>query len=56
MNTLNIEAKLAQKYGYKPLPKDLSEKHRQFYAECFILVHMSVQYKINGCDVNEVSL
>lgn len=41
MNTLNIEAKLAQKYGYKPLPKDLSEKYRQFYIDnlpdCFIL-------------------
>lgn len=33
MNTLNIEAKLAQKYGYKPLPKDLSEKYRQFYID-----------------------
>ena len=41
MNTLNIEAKLAQKYRYKPLPKDLSEKYRQFYIDnlpdCFIL-------------------
>ena len=41
MNTLNIEAKLAQKYGYKPLPKDLSEKYRQFYIDnlpdCFII-------------------
>lgn len=33
MNTLNIEAKLAQKYGYKPLPKGLSEKYRQFYID-----------------------
>ena len=33
MNTLSIEAKLAQKYGYKPLPKDLSEKYRQFYID-----------------------
>lgn len=33
MNTLGIEAKLAQKYGYKPLPKDLSEKYRQFYID-----------------------
>lgn len=41
MNTLNIEAKLAQKYRYKPLPKDLSEKYRQFYIDnipdCFII-------------------
>ena len=41
MNTLNIEARLAQKYGYKPLPKDLSEKYRQFYIDnlpdCFII-------------------
>ena len=33
MNTLNIEAKLAQEYGYKPLPKELSEKYRQFYID-----------------------
>lgn len=33
MNTLNIEAKLAQKYRYKPLSKDLSEKYRQFYID-----------------------
>lgn len=29
MNTLDIEAKLAQEYGYKPLPKEVSEKSRQ---------------------------
>lgn len=33
MNTLDIEAKLAQEYGYKPLPKELSEKYRQFYID-----------------------
>lgn len=33
MNTLGIEAKLAQEYGYKPLPKELSEKYRQFYID-----------------------
>lgn len=41
MNTLDIEAKLAQEYGYKTLPKELSEKYRQFYIdnlpECFII-------------------
>ena len=33
MNTLDIEAKLAQEYGYKPLPKEVSEKYRQFYID-----------------------
>lgn len=33
MNTLKIEAKLAEKYKYKPLPGDLSEKYRQFFRE-----------------------
>ena len=33
MNTLKIETKLAQTYGYKPLPKELSEKYRQFYID-----------------------
>lgn len=33
MNTLDIEARLAQEYGYKPLPKELSEKYRQFYID-----------------------
>ena len=31
MNTLKAEAVLAEKYGYKPLPKDMSEKMRQYY-------------------------
>lgn len=33
MNTLKIEAKLAEKYKYKPLPGDLSLKYRQFFLE-----------------------
>lgn len=33
MNTLHIEEKLAQKYKYKPLSKDLSEKYRRFYID-----------------------
>jgi len=33
MNTLKIEAKLAEKYKYKPLPGDLSEKYRGFFTE-----------------------
>lgn len=33
MNTLDIEARLAQEYGYKPLPKELPEKYRQFYID-----------------------
>lgn len=33
MNTLLIEAKLAEKYKYKKLPCDLSEKYRQYFKE-----------------------
>lgn len=33
VNTLKIEAKLAEKYGYKKLPDDLSQKYRQFFTE-----------------------
>lgn len=33
MNTLKIEAKLADKYKYKNLPDDLSEKYRQYFRE-----------------------
>ena len=33
MNTLKIEAKLAEKYRYKNLPGDLSEKYRRFFIE-----------------------
>lgn len=32
MNTLKIEAKLAEKYKYKPLPGDLSEKYRDYFT------------------------
>ena len=45
MNTLNIEAKLAQEYGYKPLPKELSEKYRQFYID-----NLPGGFIINGSD------
>lgn len=41
MNTLKIEALLAEKYKYKQLPEDLSEKYRNFYIKnvptCFSL-------------------
>ena len=33
MNTLGIEAKLAEKYQYKPLPGDLSGKYREFFRQ-----------------------
>lgn len=33
MNTLRIEAKLAEKYKYKPLPVELSEKYRQYFTD-----------------------
>lgn len=33
MNTLKIEALLAKKYHYIPLPDDLSDKYRNFYEE-----------------------
>ena len=33
MNTLRIEALLADKYGYLPLPPDLSAKCRQFFKD-----------------------
>lgn len=33
MDTRNIEAKLAEKYGYKPLDKELSKKYREFYED-----------------------
>lgn len=45
MNTLDIEAKLAQEYGYKPLPKELSEKYRQFYID-----NLPEGFIINGSD------
>ena len=33
MNTLKIEQKLAEKYGYQPLDPDLSAKYRQFFKD-----------------------
>ena len=33
MNTLKIEALLAKKYKYQPLPADLSPKYREFFKE-----------------------
>ena len=33
MNTLKIERLLSEKYKYKPLPIELSEKYRQFFFE-----------------------
>ena len=33
MNTLRIEATLAEKYKYKPLPGNLSEKYRGFFTQ-----------------------
>lgn len=41
MNTLKIEAKLAEKYKYKPLPEELSEKYRKYFTEN-IPSHLSV--------------
>lgn len=31
MNTLSVEAELAELYKYKPLPEDLSEKYRRYF-------------------------
>ena len=33
MNTLKTEAALAKKYGYRPLPQDLSVKYRNYFTE-----------------------
>lgn len=33
MNTLKVESALAKKYKYKPLPKELSEKYRDYFKE-----------------------
>ena len=33
MDTLKIEAALAKKYGYHPLPSDLSQKYRQLFTD-----------------------
>lgn len=45
MNTLKIEAKLAEKYKYKPLPRDLSLKYRQFFLE-----NLPEWVSVNGAD------
>ncbi len=45
MNTLRIEAKLASKYKYKPLPGDLSNKYRGFYIQ-----NIPMFLDINGGD------
>ena len=45
MNTLNVEAELAKKYKYKPLPKDLSEKYRKWYV-----ANIPSFLKLNGDD------
>lgn len=42
INTLAIEAALAEKYKYRPLSKELSEKYRQFFLDNmpdFLSVH-----------------
>lgn len=46
MNTLKIEAKLAEKYKYKNLPDDLSRKYRIFWIE-----NIPAHLKINGAKV-----
>lgn len=33
MNTLNIEAALAKKFKYRPLPCDLSSKYREYFFD-----------------------
>ena len=33
MNTLSIEKELSKQYHYKPLPKELSNKYRNFFKE-----------------------
>lgn len=43
MNTLKIEAKLAEKYGYYPLSEELSQKYRQFYID-----NIPAQFDVNG--------
>lgn len=43
MNTLKIEAKLAKKYKYRPLKRDLSEKYRKFYLD-----NIPTELNVNG--------
>lgn len=51
INTLNIESKLADKYGYKPLKKDLSKKYRNLYKE-----NIPDLLKIDGDNINLYTL
>ena len=56
MNTLKVEAALAKKYGYKPLPDDLSEKYRNYFTEnipAFLDINGSKEtlYTINGTPI-----
>lgn len=56
MNTLKIEAALAEKYKYKPLSKELSEKYRNFFREnipSFLNESGSVNslYTLNGAEI-----
>lgn len=52
MNTLKIEAALAKKYGYQPLPNDLSQKYRDFFKEnipAFLSIDKSVTELVTPC-------
>lgn len=56
LNTLRIEAALAEKYGYKPLDKELSKDFRRLYTEnipSFLNVSGSIDtlYTMNGSKV-----
>lgn len=56
MNTLKIEALLAEKYKYKSLSKELSEKYRNFFREnipSFLNVSGATNplYTLNGTQI-----
>ena len=56
LNTLKIEAALAEKYKYKPLSKELSEKFRNLFNEnipSFLSVSGSITplYTLNGTQI-----
>ena len=56
MNTLKIEAALAEKYKYKPLTKELSEKFRNLYNDNippFLDISGSINslYTLNGTQI-----
>lgn len=56
LNTLKIEAALAEKYKYKPLSKELSEKFRKLFNEnipSFLNVSGSISplYTLNGTQI-----